>query len=487
MAIHRELILASDRLPTLPAVAIRLIELARDPQTDNIDFVQVIKSDPAIAAKVLRTVNSSLFGLRHPVSTIEQAIPLLGPLSVCSLVLSFSLLTPSSSHDPLERELLGYWRSSLTQAVAASELAKLQGGGLPSEHFVAGLLQDLGALALLRAVPDEYLATVEEFEQTERPLIEIELERLGVTHPEITLELLRRWHMPEQFQLAAATHHTHPADLSLACGSKHGRLQIACGTAAVIGEYYCRKQKRIPAELVQELLERFYEVTDERHTLLERIGTRVHETAELFAIDLAPYPSYRDILATAGAELVNIACKASRDKLTGARTQRDLEAELDRRWKNAIASGDSIALLRADADGFKQLNATHGVPFGDKILRSLVRWLEPLAGPSGLVARCGPDEFMLLVERLSDTEVRNLAEEIRRSIACHAVQVQGHAVEVTVSIGAAVCTPQGCTVNGPRELVAATAEALNRAKQAGGNQLRIYTSSTTPAVCETPV
>ena len=119
-------ILESDRLPTLPEVARRVVEIARSPEPDLGELTSVIRADAVIAARLLRTVNSALFGLRHRSASIDAAIPLLGVTLVRTLVLGFSLADHrgKASLRSLYRQL---WRVSLINACTAELLAERLG------------------------------------------------------------------------------------------------------------------------------------------------------------------------------------------------------------------------------------------------------------------------------------------------------------------------------------------------------------------------
>src|SRR5437870_419469 len=101
MVLDRKRILASDNLPSLPAIALKVLELTRATEPDVKQLIATIKSDPALTAKVLRVANSSLFGLRHRVATIEHAVPLLGSITVRMVVLSFSLAAHTTQPGPI--------------------------------------------------------------------------------------------------------------------------------------------------------------------------------------------------------------------------------------------------------------------------------------------------------------------------------------------------------------------------------------------------
>ena len=155
-----EKILTSTLLPSLPRVAVKLLELAKDPESCIDDVVQAIKMDPAISIQILKSANSSYFSFRTEIKSIERAVPLLGTNVVSSLVLCFSLVDSLTSRGPLARHYREYWRQSITQAAAAETIGKISGHGTASENFLAGLLTDVGRLAMLGTLADFYLPVI---------------------------------------------------------------------------------------------------------------------------------------------------------------------------------------------------------------------------------------------------------------------------------------------------------------------------------------
>src|SRR5262249_30066198 len=123
MMIDARKIWSSSQLPTLPAAALRLIELARSPATEIAEIVGVVKSDPAIVARLLKAANSTFFGLSSKVKSIDQVVVLLGTTAVTALALGFSLVEKSSSHGSLRVVYSTYWLQSTVQAIAARMLA----------------------------------------------------------------------------------------------------------------------------------------------------------------------------------------------------------------------------------------------------------------------------------------------------------------------------------------------------------------------------
>ena len=106
-------ILSCPALPTLPAVAVQVLDLTRRPDVSMDDLAVTIQNDQGLSAKVLKTVNSSFYGVRRPCSTINQAIVMLGMAAVKNLALSFSLVSAVNQDGSSEFDFPSYWRRGL--------------------------------------------------------------------------------------------------------------------------------------------------------------------------------------------------------------------------------------------------------------------------------------------------------------------------------------------------------------------------------------
>src|SRR5688572_25659934 len=109
----KERITAAGALPTLPAAAMYVLQLADDDKSELAAIAALIEKDPALSVKVLRAVNSSFYGLPHKVSTISQAVVMLGLHSVKALTLSFTLLSGMRGDSGRGFNHLMYWRRSM--------------------------------------------------------------------------------------------------------------------------------------------------------------------------------------------------------------------------------------------------------------------------------------------------------------------------------------------------------------------------------------
>src|SRR5438132_12073374 len=134
-------------IPMLPALALKVLERASSPECSMEEIGELIRLDPLLCGRVLKTVNSALFGLPRSVTSIDRALKLLGLKSVRSLVLSLSL--PAIQRQTLaDARIQEYWKSSVTGAIVARELAIKLRRSDPEDDLVAGLLRDLGIVIL---------------------------------------------------------------------------------------------------------------------------------------------------------------------------------------------------------------------------------------------------------------------------------------------------------------------------------------------------
>jgi HD-like signal output (HDOD) protein len=137
-------ILETRELPTLPRVAVRVLDLAKEKDVSFGHIAEAICDDPVLAAKILKMVNSSFYGISQPVKTINHALVLLGLQTIKAVAVGFSLVRGVNARRSETFDYVRFWRQSLYTAVFARALAKLQSSEDCEEAFLAGLLSDLG-------------------------------------------------------------------------------------------------------------------------------------------------------------------------------------------------------------------------------------------------------------------------------------------------------------------------------------------------------
>jgi len=212
----REVVAQCDTLPSLPSLYVELQEAAESDTANAQAIGAILSHDIGMSAKILQLVNSSFFGIGRRVSSIEQAVTLLGIVRIKALVLSESVfrqfVPPPGLTDLAMEKLLdrSYLVAELSRQITRVER---QSEDRPDQAFMAGLLRDAGILVLVSQQTEAFVGAVREARATGRPLWEVEAERLNVTHAEIGTYILGLWGLPPRIVEAVAYHHT-PAEVN---------------------------------------------------------------------------------------------------------------------------------------------------------------------------------------------------------------------------------------------------------------------------------
>lgn len=197
-------------LPTLPAIALRLIELGRNPNSSTLDVEKTLINDPALVARVLQVANSPLYGARQ-CDNLREALLLLGVDGALSLALVMVIMQLQRGLEQgLPKDALNlshYWRRSILSALAARVLGRILHRRDIEQLFLTALVQDIGVLLLARIQPALYQTT----DQTShRRWEQIELSALQTGHAAVSAWILNKWDMPEYMSGAVA--HSHQFD-----------------------------------------------------------------------------------------------------------------------------------------------------------------------------------------------------------------------------------------------------------------------------------
>ncbi len=202
-----EKIKATCELPSPTGVALQILELTQDENTDADQLASVVESDPAISARLLKLVNSPLAGMSRQVVSVQRATALLGTRTISSLALSFSLVSNHQKGRCIGFDYELFWSESLGCAVAARHLANRLKTFAPDEAFTCGLLSQIGRLALATAYPDTYASILDTFAGAvaaasggdRRRIGDVEREVLGIDHDLLAAEMMTDWHLPAIF------------------------------------------------------------------------------------------------------------------------------------------------------------------------------------------------------------------------------------------------------------------------------------------------
>ena len=194
-----------EELPTLPAVAVRVLEATASDDTSAKEVVELISSDPALTARILQLLHRADGGARSEIHSVDRAVVLLGFEAVRSMTLAVSVfhtLGQSSKRKAIHFSREAFWKHSIAVACCAELLAEALGpaareqGISPPDAFVCGLLHDLGKVALDAALPKSFDRVVEATDLLRGNIADLERSIIGLDHMVVGKRLAERWGLP---------------------------------------------------------------------------------------------------------------------------------------------------------------------------------------------------------------------------------------------------------------------------------------------------
>jgi len=195
------------QMSSLPSVAQRVLQVAADKESCAADLLVVVEQDPTLAFRILRTVNSSYFGLSNEIADLKTAIAMLGFVEVRNLALTVyvaRMCEDESEYCDFSREKL--WQHMVTVGTIARLLAKKSGKADPDEAYMAGLLHDIGLL-LIDQYMHKQLCKVIDLVYEGVDTIEAEQRVLTFDHTDLGAYVARQSKFPERIAIAIQHHH----------------------------------------------------------------------------------------------------------------------------------------------------------------------------------------------------------------------------------------------------------------------------------------
>lgn len=489
---HPELETLLDRcrdLPTPPGVALRVIGLAQDPTTDLAATAEAINLDAALSARILRIANSPLFAstTRRPTTTVSRALALLGLNAALTLALGFSLAATMRGGGQVALAREQFWRRSVLSAMASRLLGEQAGLKRLEELMLAGLLQDIGALALMQAMPDRYAQLGDA--STDTAQLERERELFGSDHAEVGAWLAARWNLPQYLRRLIAGH---------ACGQYADDPELACvAGSGLLADLWLRTGGPEELRQIAAGLEQCTGLAGaEIARLLERMSASAPELSALFDVRLEHPRERREIqrhameltvmrnlveirdAASARREIEALRSRAHdlseqvrRDPLTGAYNRVHLEDVLQREFDEALRHERPLSIAFVDLDDFKRINDRYGHQVGDQVLQEFTRCLGGQLRQTDLLARYGGEEFLIVLSDCDAAAARATLERILAEISRTPMAlIDGEPLYITFSAGLA-CQSGSDQFASAEDMLRAADEALYGAKRDGRNQV----------------
>lgn len=208
MLLHR---LGDTSVPTLPVVAMRILELIADKTAGIKEFARVIETDQALSGRLLRMANSSFFGQRAHVTRVERAAILLGIDRLKALALGFHLTQAASSAEGAAARKRA-WTRSLFAACLASRLTERFDPLVSGEAFVVALMSDAGVPLMPALIGDRYAQMIDESADPQSQF-RAESATLAFTHVDVAAAMCQLWNLPEILRKPIANHHVRPLEV----------------------------------------------------------------------------------------------------------------------------------------------------------------------------------------------------------------------------------------------------------------------------------
>lgn len=493
----KSLNLNDTKLPSPPAIAIRILDVVRKNEPSFQELARIISADPALTAKLLKVSNSAIYSLPNKINTIEMALSVLGVDVVKNIALSFVISKDLTGSSDSKFNFDLFWKRAVTAAVGAELLAKLL--RIHSKDvFVCALLQDIGVLLMYLCRRDDFLRVLDEREASSEPLHLIEKKVFGLDHQEIGAELLEDWGLSEAIFQPIRFHH----NLELAPKEYRALAQIL-GLSGMLASVYHGSRSAEKVQEIKTLLMEKHRIAEEQvDALIDEVAEKSIELLSSFEIDPGNMKPFSVLLQEANEELgrlnlsyeqlvmdlkqakekaeklagelkeANIRLRelANRDGLTELYNHRYFQDEMDRELSRSVRYQRSFSLMILDIDHFKKINDTYGHPGGDIVLKNISKLIPKLIRTSDMVARYGGEEFAII---LPETELRGamiFAERVRRAVEMMESLIEGKPVQISVSIGV---TCYECTLKGVSKsaIIDAADKALYQSKNKGRNRV----------------
>lgn len=494
-----EQVLSCKTLPSIPAVAARVIELTKDKNVSMKALAETITNDQGLAAKVLRTVNSSFYGMRQKCSSINQAIVMLGLSAVKTLALGFSLVSAISDVKSEGFDHISYWRRSLYSGIAAKLIAKDARMGFEEESFLGGLLQDVGVFALHQTFGKGYQSIIDRCDGDHRLLAKFELQELEAQHPDIGALMASRWKLPEELVMPVK-YHERPT----AAPTEHMKIVRAVGLGNIAADVLTNAD---PIEALKRYYQRaeqwFGFSNSQADDILRKLTSSVKEVSSLLQVETGPTADVGTILRAASAQLqamhipdlesIEADVESGEpgmdvDDLTGLPTRLKFDQTMIAAFEQARSGFGPLSLAIFEIDGLEGICASYGSDAEDSVvIHVATRIREAFRGTGALVCCYEGHQFAVALPRTDKMKAVLAAEKARARIASLPVDLiagtnaPSH-LGVTASVGVTTADQTVLArfddVGG---LTKITEQAVRAARKAGPSSMRVYAPTSAAA------
>jgi HD-like signal output (HDOD) protein len=266
---------------SLPEITTRIVQVVEDPRATAHDMHEIVRTDPALAAKILKVVNSAFYGLPSQIASLDRAILMLGLSAVKNIALAASLSrmfnAEAVSDQFAARDL---WRHSVAVGVCAKMLAHRAKSAQADEAFVAGLVHDMGLIVIQQLYPTKLKEVADRCYNEPQDFCVVEEEILGADHQAFGGAISKKWKFPPGLRHVIAYHHTPQAiqpEFQKVVANIYVADALCC--QARYGLWLTAQAQPIADELLKSL----GLTKEDLDAVLEELPERVREAEHIFA------------------------------------------------------------------------------------------------------------------------------------------------------------------------------------------------------------
>lgn len=476
-------------IPGPPAGLAVIIRAAGDPKVSPRQLAQMISREPGFTAELLRLANRPLYRPARQIKSVQQATLLLGMRQIRNMALCYAVRATTAKIDTGALDRMAFWEDSLRRATACQVLAQAIDHPDVTEAFTVGLLQDVGVIRLAAAHPHHGQALQDARQQPHAERRRREQALCGMDHIQAVLQRAQDWSFPSDL-LDAIAHHHQPQG-----GGALARIAHAAECVADIFQAEATGATVQTATRALRDLQPGLELED----VCAQVRSEMTQTARDMRIQIQEQPTFQDLVHQANESLVSVNADyetltrrleqllaekeeltrklqesnaelfrlATTDPLTGAQNRRAYSDALNA----AVADPDApLSVLMLDIDHFKRVNDTYGHHAGDVVIQTVCDLIGQCVRDVDTVGRLGGEEFSVLLPGLEGFSARMVAEMIRSAVESQVIQVEGHVIRITISIGG-VTVPTGGDGRSGEALLNASDQGLYASKEGGRNRV----------------
>jgi diguanylate cyclase (GGDEF)-like protein len=476
------------KLPTLPGIAMKIIEVMQRESPSIKEIAEMISCDPSLSAKILQTVNSPFYGLPTKIGGVSQAIALIGLNSVKNLALGFSLIKTFKPKKRGSFDHIQFWKDSITGAIASKTIADRVNRNIADDAFFLGLLQNIGSLIMAESWPEKYGTVIGRMKAESTPLHQAEYDEFGFDHMGVGEYASKFWNLPDSISLPIGSHHCPQRIKS--SSEKIECLATILHLSSLYIDIFGFMKLDGHGSLINGLIDKYgYSRKLDQTTILQEIGEATKVIFPIFEIAVDER-QHAQIIKAAKNELSQLTTslieqihtqekslqtlknQVVRDSMTQLYNHEHFVQLLREELNRATRYKTPLSLILADIDHFKSVNDFYGHLAGDFVLKHIALNLQSLSRESDHIARYGGEEFAIILTSTSLDGAQLFGERLRKAISSTKINYNGKSICVTMSFG--IVSLENNLRPDVEGLIKMADEALYEAKNSGRNKCCCY-------------